>query len=98
MDWEIGWPHPIPVYNNQIQYQTGALTSRPYFKGLIRGSNSFLRGAEILYSLARASVHPQLWKQNKGELLFNDLMTARRARAVVQVPILSLWRLSEEAS
>lgn len=85
VDFEVGWPHEIPIYNNTIQYQTGALTSRAYFKGLIRHTNSILRPAEMTYSLARSSVTPTYWNKMNGTGLFQNLLTSRQARAVVQV-------------
>eukprot|EP01116_Phalansterium_solitarium_P019430 TRINITY_DN5407_c0_g1_i1.p1 TRINITY_DN5407_c0_g1~~TRINITY_DN5407_c0_g1_i1.p1 ORF type:complete len:801 (-),score=286.01 TRINITY_DN5407_c0_g1_i1:107-2509(-) len=84
VDFEIGWPHAIRAYNLTTQYQTGALTSRPYFKGLIRHSNAHLRPAEILYSLAQASVNASVWQAANGPQLYGNLVLARQARGLVQ--------------
>jgi len=42
LDYELGWPKPVAIYNNTIQYQTGALTSRPAYKGMIRTTGGYI--------------------------------------------------------
>lgn len=98
MDFEFGWPHAIRIYNQTIQviqliclhqskvlqYQTGALTSRPAFKGLIRKTNAFLRPAEINYVLSKALVSKTTWQKSGGDQLFAQILSARRGRALTQ--------------
>eukprot|EP01102_Stenamoeba_stenopodia_P016404 TRINITY_DN5735_c0_g1_i1.p1 TRINITY_DN5735_c0_g1~~TRINITY_DN5735_c0_g1_i1.p1 ORF type:complete len:722 (-),score=108.19 TRINITY_DN5735_c0_g1_i1:1110-3275(-) len=83
LDFEIGYPHVVPSFSPNISYQTGALTSRPLFKGLIRESGSILRAAEILFSLVTGAYYDTLSNEDLN-YLNDNLIVARRARGLVQ--------------
>lgn len=83
LDFEIGWPHVISGYNT-IEYQTGALSSRPTFKGMIRATEASLRSAEHLYALALSHVPASKWREAGAASWFPLLQLAREATAVVQ--------------
>ena len=61
-------------------YQTGALTSRPVFKGMIRETNRLLRTAEITYSLSKHLKSPKYFWQTEevaADPLFDRLLASR---------------------
>jgi len=84
LNFEVGWPHILArISNTTMTYQTGALTSRPVFKQMIRDTNRWLRSAEIAYSIGRARFSEMIGNETLGEL-HEKLLTSRRAKGVVQ--------------
>jgi len=92
LDFELGWPHKVGGFSPNTSYQTGALTSRPQFKGfkhlshvlmtdlmagLIRSSGSILRAAEILFSLITGIYSDDLSPEDFN-YLNDNLVLARR--------------------
>jgi hypothetical protein len=75
VDFLVGWPHRISGYNVSETYQTGAQTSWPEYKALVRSSAALLRGAEGALAAVAGLI----------DINGSALADARRDLALVQV-------------
>ena len=76
-------------------YWSGYFTTRPFMKQLSRELEAHLRGAEILYSLSlnRGKQSGHEYAVDKMELLYPELIAARRNLGLFQVRLFSSYRL-----
>eukprot|EP01079_Euglenida_sp_SAG-EU17-18_P008204 gene8204-7548_t len=80
LDFELGWPHRIAIYNNSLAYQTGVPTSWPNFKRMIRDTGALATAAEQALALAATRT------QNGAYFLPNMslALSVRRTMGLVQ--------------